>query len=63
MNLLIFSQSDPIDSKKNKQMKDKNKMESELKSDKEKNKAKGNRGSVIEEKEGPTALDLAKAFY
>ena len=44
-------------------MKDKNKMESELKSDKEKNKAKGNRDSVNEEKEGPTNLDLAKAFY
>ena len=41
----------------------KNEKESELKNGKEKNKAKGSKASVSEEKEGPTAFDLAKSFF
>ena len=44
-------------------MNDQNEMKSELKGRKENNKAKGNRGSVTEEKVGPHAFDLAKSFF
>ena len=61
VDLLVFTQSEPIDSKRKSQMK--NEKESELKNGKEKNKAKGSKVSVSEEKEGPTAFDLAKSFF